>query len=183
MARTLTQWTIADYHRMIAAGLLAERQVELLEGNIIDMAPELPIHRAAYRRSVRHLDLLLGDRAVVFATAPITLPNRSEPQPDICIVRPPESRYDQRHPEPADIFWLIEVSNSTAVYDLGEKANLYARAQILEYWVIDLPKCKLWVHRQPGLERYQDVKSFNAGELSPLAFPQVKVEVEHLLKS
>ena len=96
MARTLTRWKVEDYHRMIANGLLAGRSVELIDGQIVDMAPELPIHRATYRRGSKYLEKLLGSRAVVFSAAPITLPSDGEPEPDISIVKAPESQYDQR---------------------------------------------------------------------------------------
>lgn len=181
MVRTFTHWSIADYHRMIENGLLADRQVELIDGHILDMAPELPIHRVTYRRGVKYLEALLQNRAVVFATAPITLPDSSEPQPDICIAVPPESRYDQRHPHPDDICWLIEVSNSTLSYDLGEKAQVYARNHIREYWVIDIPHTQLWVHRQPRDGQYQSVVQGVTGEISPLALPEVTVAVKRLL--
>ncbi len=166
---------------MIEAGLLAGRQVELLDGNIIDMAPELPIHRATYRRGVRYLESMLGNRVVIFSSAPIVLARNSEPQPDICIAVSPESRYDERHPEPADIYWLIEVSNSTLSYDLEEKASLYALYSIKEYWVIDLPNSQLWVHRQPVQGQYKSVRQLSSGLIASLAFPDIYLEVEKFL--
>lgn len=189
MVRIFTHWSIADYHRMIESGLLADRQVELIDGQILDMAPELPIHRVTYRRGVKYLEALLQNqvqnqvqnRAVVFATAPITLSDSSEPQPDICITVPPESRYDQHHPGSDDIYWLIEVSNSTLSYDLGEKAQAYARNHIREYWVIDIPHTQLWVHRQPRDGQYQSVVQVLTDEISPLALPEVTVAVKRLL--
>ena len=181
MVRTTTHWSIEDYHRMIDSGLLAGRQVELIDGQVFDMTPERPIHRVTYRRAVKYLEGLLENRAVVFATAPITLSDNSEPQPDICIAAPPESRYDQRHPDPGDIYWLIEVSNSTLSYDLGEKAQLYARNNIQEYWVIDIPQTQLWVHRQPQDGQYQSVVQGLTGTIRPLALPEVAVVVERLL--
>lgn len=181
MVRTSTRWSIEDYHRMIDSGLLAGRQVELIDGQVLDMTPERPIHRATYRRGVKYLETLLGDLAVVFATAPITLSDNSEPQPDICIVVPPESRYDQRHPSPEDIYWLIEVSNSTLTYDLGEKAQLYAQNNIQEYWVIDIPQTQLWVHRHPKDGQYQAVVQISTGEVNPLALPNVVVVVNRML--
>ncbi len=180
MARTLTRWTVEDYHRMIESGLLAGRQVELIDGQIIDMAPELPIHRVTYRRGAKYLEGLLGDRAVVFATAPITLLS-GEPQPDICIAAPPESRYDERHPLSEDIYWLIEVSNSTLTYDLAEKARSYAQGKIQEYWVLDIKGSQLWVHREPENGEYQSVRRFSSGKVAPLAFPEIEVEVSRLL--
>jgi Uma2 family endonuclease len=182
MVRTLTRWTTTDYHRMIANGLLANRQVELIDGQIVDMAPELPIHRATYRRGVKYLESLLGDRAIVFSAAPITLPTDGEPQPDITVALPPESRYDDRHPGPEDIDWLIEVSNSTLTYDLGEKAKIYARDGICEYWVIDVSGGQLWVHREPQNSQYGSIQPFSTGTIAPLAMPDVTVDIERLLR-
>ena len=181
MGRTITRWTVEDYHHMIDCGLLAGREVELIDGQIIDMSPERPIHRVTYRRSVKYLETQLGDLAVVFATAPITLVNDGEPQPDICIAMPPESRYDQRHPGPDDIYWLIEASNSTLSYDVGEKAQMYARSGIQEYWVIDIPGQQLRVHREPNRGEYQSVVKHSTGRIAPLAFPHIELDVQRLL--
>lgn len=165
---------------MIESGLLAGRQVELIDGQIIDTAPELPIHRVIYRRGAKYLEEVLGDRAVVFATAPITL-SSGEPQPDICIAAPPESRYDERHPAPEDIYWLIEVSNSTLTYDLQEKSCSYAQGKIQEYWVLDIKGSQLWVHREPENGAYQSVSRFSSGKVTPLALPEIEVDVSRLL--
>ncbi len=182
MVRASTRWTTADYHRMIANGLLVNRQVELIDGQIVDMAPELPVHRATYRRGVKYLEALLGDRAVIFSAAPIMLPTDGEPQPDITVAVPPESRYDDRHPGPEDIHWLIEVSNSTLTYDLREKANAYARDNIRDYWVIDVSRSQLWVHREPKNSQYRSIQKMSAGTLIPLAMPDVTVEIAKLLR-
>ncbi|MBE9066903.1 Uma2 family endonuclease [Leptolyngbya cf. ectocarpi LEGE 11479] len=182
MATTLTRWTVADYHHMIASGLLSGRHVELINGKIVDMAPELPIHRATYRRGVKYLEALLKDQAVVFSAAPITLPNDSEPEPDISIVQSPESRYDEHHPGPSDIYWLIEVSNSTLTYDLGEKANLYAQHGIQDYWVIDIANNQLWVHRQPQDGTYQSIEKYKSGTITPVTMPSIEIKIDRLLK-
>jgi len=148
------------------------------------MAPELPIHRVTYCRGAKYLEERLGDRAVVFATAPVTLPS-GEPQPNICIAAPPESRYDERHPAPEDIYWLIEVSNSTLTYNLEEKARSYAQGKIQEYWVLDIKGSQLWVHlwvhREPENGEYQSVRRFFSGKVAPLALPEIEVEVSKLL--
>ncbi|MGB3294802.1 MAG: Uma2 family endonuclease [Phormidesmis sp.] len=180
MVRTLTRWTVEDYHCMIANGVLAGRQVELIDGQIIDMAPELPIHRATYRRGVKYLAAVLKERAVVFSAAPIILPSDGEPQPDICIAAPPESQYDLRHPGPEDIYWLIEISNSTLSYDLGEKSKVYAQAGIKDYWVADVQRKQLWVHREPKEGKYHSLNQFSSGSISPLLLPDVTILVERL---
>ena len=180
MTRTLTRWTAKDYHHMIETGVLAGRQVELIDGKIVDMAPELPIHRATYRRGVQYLESLLKARAVIFSAAPISLPTDGEPQPDISIVKPPESKYNKRHPSPSDVYWLIEVSNSTLTYDLGEKATAYARDGIPDYWVIDIKHKQVWVHRAPQKEGYASVKQVSSGTVAPLEMPGIEVDVARL---
>jgi Uma2 family endonuclease len=167
---------------MIGIGLLAGRQVELIDGQIIDMSPELPIHRATYRRAVKYLEGLLGSQAIVFATASITLPDHGEPQPDIAILIPPESCYETRYPGSKDIYWLIEVSNSTLDYDLSEKAQIYARSGIPEYWVLDIPGSRLWVHRQPQAGAYRSLVQYASGQVNPAALLDVTVAVERLLR-
>jgi Uma2 family endonuclease len=181
MVRALTRWSVGDYRQMIESGLLSGRQVELIDGQILEITPELPIHRASYRRGVKYLESLLGSQAIIFSTAPITLSEHTEPQPDICIAVPPESRYNTRHPEPADIYGLIEVSNSTPTYDLGEKANLYARNGIQDYWVIDVANQQLWIHREPQAGIFCSIASFSIGQIRLLAFPDVEIEVAKLL--
>ncbi|MEO1620505.1 MAG: Uma2 family endonuclease [Cyanobacteria bacterium J06632_3] len=180
MSRTLTRWTVEDYHQIIANGVLAGRQVELINGQILDMAPEPPIQRATYRRGAKYLEQLLRDRAVIFSAAPIVLPTDGEPQPDISVLHAPETRYDDRHPTPEDVYWLIEVSNSTLAYDLGEKAKAYALDGIEEYWVVDVKARQLWIHRVPTESGYSSVEIASAGTLSPLKMPDVAVDVERM---
>ncbi|MEL6351517.1 MAG: Uma2 family endonuclease [Cyanobacteria bacterium J06627_28] len=180
MVRTLTRWRVSDYHQMIVNGLLAERQVELIDGQIVDMAPELPIHRATYRREAKYLEEILGHRAVIFSAAPITLPSDGEPQPDIAVVKAPETQYDERHPGPEDIYWLIEVSNSTLDYDLGKKAAIYAADNIKDYWVIDVAGKQIWIHREPQNGRYGSVTQIKSGTITPVAMPALKVSVDRL---
>lgn len=120
MAVVTAKWTIEDYHRMIAAGILANRQVELLNGEIIEMAPEGTPHAAYSQEAGDYLRSILGHRAKVREAKPITLLNSaSEPEPDIAIVAPhPIEVYLQHHSYPDAIFWLIEFSDSMLLLEL-----------------------------------------------------------------
>ena len=111
---------------------------------------------------------------------PITLLN-SEPEPDIAIVRLPESAYDDRHPESEDIFWIVEVSNPSLKKDLDIKAGLYAPAKLPEYWVLNLFAKQLIAFRDPQNGQYTLEQTIEAGTLAPLAFPNIQVSVERLL--
>jgi Uma2 family endonuclease len=148
--KTLAKWSVDDYHRMIEVGILRDRRVELLAGEIVEMSPETPIHYNTAKRGARYLEELLAGRADVRFNGPITLLS-SEPEPDIAIVRLPESTYNNRHPEPEDIFWVIEVAKTSLKKDLdlkGYRTNFFA---------------------------------FLQGEVIPLAFPDVRILIERLL--
>jgi Uma2 family endonuclease len=80
-------------------------------------------HAVYCSESVEYLRTLLGDRAKVREAHPITLPNDSEPEPDIAIVRMPNSQYLTHHPYPEDIYWLIKYANTTLRKDLNEKSG------------------------------------------------------------
>ena len=176
---TLAKWSVADYHRMIASGILGDRAVELLAGNIVEMSPEDPLHASRIRKVANTLRLLLNGLALISEAHPVTL-NESEPEPDIAVVRLPESRYDERHPGAEDIFWLIEVANRSLAKDLQEKKQAYATAGISEYWVIDINTNRLTIFRQPQGTDYL-FKQMVIGEIAPLAFPELILSVKQLL--
>jgi Uma2 family endonuclease len=138
----------------------------------------LKCHHSFYGTETgEYLRQLLGNRAKIREAHPITLPNNSEPEPDLAIVRMPAALYRDRHPHVEDIFWLIEISNSTLVKDLGMKKDIYADAGILEYWVMDLQASELIVFRDLTTEGYQSETRLNSGRISPLAFPDISIAV------
>jgi Uma2 family endonuclease len=178
---TTVKWTVADYHRIIAAGILEGRKVELIGGEIIEMAPEGESHAYCSDEAGEYLIYLLGDRAKVRQGKPITLPlNNSEPEPDIAIIQRLGQNYREHHPYPENIFWLIEYSNSTLTKDLGIKNKIYAAAGIAEYWVVNLRTMELIVFRDPTDAGYQFRETLTHGNINPLAFPNVSVAIDRL---
>ncbi|ACB54272.1 hypothetical protein cce_4926 [Crocosphaera subtropica ATCC 51142] len=176
----LAKWSIDDYHQMIEAGILRDRSVELLDGEIVEMSPETPIHYTTAKRGTKYLETLLEGKADVRFNGPITLSN-SEPEPDIAIVRLPESSYYNRHPHPQDIFWIIEVAKTSLKKDLETKLSIYAGEQIQEYWIIDLLTQQIIVFRNPQKEKYCQQFKIGKGTITPLAFSNIEVSVEKLL--
>lgn len=182
---TLAKWTLEDYHRMVASGMLDDRPVELLRGEIVEMSPERMTHAYLMTEAGEYLSRLLEGQAVVRPAHPITLPGYdSEPEPDIAVARPLGREYLDHHPYPGDIFWLIEFSDSSLAKDLDEKRRLYAQAQVPEYWVVDLQQSQLVVFRNPdGTDyRYRRIMTAAGGELTPLAFPELRCSVRRLLE-
>ncbi len=182
MTLTTAKWTVEDYHRMIATGILEGRHVELLNGEIVEMAPEGESHAYSSDEAGEYLIYLLGNRAKVRQAKPITLPpSNSEPEPDIAVVQRLGRDYREHHPYPENIFWLIEYSDSSLSKDLEVKTKVYAAVGIPEYWVINLRRMQLIVFRVPTDEGYQSQETLTQGEINPLAFPDVAVSIERLL--
>jgi Uma2 family endonuclease len=180
MTLTTAKWTIEEYHQLVEIGILDDKQVELLEGIIVDMPPEGMPHAVYCSESIKYLRTLLGDRAEVREAHPITLPNDSEPEPDIAIVRAPIRQYLTHHPYPADIFWLIEYADSTLRKDINEKNRVYAEAEIREYWVVNLQTLELIVFRDLESGTYKSATKLATGNISPLSFPDLQIDVSKL---
>lgn len=183
MTVTTYKWTIKRFHQAIDAGVFDDEPLELLRGELIVMPPEREIHAYRNTETADYLRTLLGDKAKIRDTKPITLPNNSEPSPDITIIKPLGEIYLQHHPYPEDIFWIIEFANTTLNKDLGIKKEIYAEVGIMEYWVVDLKKPELIVFRDLQNQQYQNKLSLTTGSISPLAFPDLSVQVQHIIGS
>ncbi|WGV28379.1 Uma2 family endonuclease [Halotia branconii] len=183
MTVSIAKWTIDEYHRMIDAGILSDRQVELLQGEIVEMPPEGEPHAYCSDEAGEYLAKLLAERAKIRHAKPITLPNDSEPEPDLAIVRRLGREYREHHPYPENIFWLIEYANSSLEKDLEIKSRIYAQAGILEYWIVNLKKLHLMVFRDILDGEYTTKQTLTAGTIQPLAFSDVSVSVERIINS
>jgi Uma2 family endonuclease len=165
------RWTVADVDRMLGSGLLDQTdRVELIEGELIDMAPIGSRHAYTVDAIARKLQRLLGDRQLVRVQNPIRLGELSEPQPDIAVVR--DRSYAAAHPEAADVLLLIEVADTTLEFDRDVKLPLYARHGILESWLIDVAARQLSIHREPAEGEYRRIHRPTMGETLHLLDPQ-----------
>ncbi|MEO1094530.1 MAG: Uma2 family endonuclease [Cyanobacteria bacterium J06638_28] len=131
------KWDITRYHEAVRLGVLGDRQLELLDGDIIVVPPPDPFHEWLIRQIIALLSKALGDTALVEKNRPITLSETSEPVPDIVVLKPQSHEYKYQHPTPADIYLLIEIANSTPERDTKVKRSLCAQAGVAEYWVFD----------------------------------------------
>jgi len=154
-------FTVDDYYRMAEAGILsADDRTELIEGVVVTMSRIGAPHFVTVLRLERLLLDAVGTRAVVSVQGPIRLLPRSEPQPDLALLCPPLDRYEAALPGPADVFLLVEVSDSTLARDRDVKAPLYAAHGIPEYWLVDLAAREVLIHRDPlpAERRWQSVQ-------------------------
>jgi Uma2 family endonuclease len=151
--------TSVEYYQMMESGIIREgERVELISGQIFTMAAKGTRHTLSTRKLFKHLLALIGDRADVQSQDPITLPNNSEPEPDIVIAKLRSDDYVNSHPVPADIILLIEVADSSIKFDRETKAPLYAAAGITEYWIVNLIDDRLEIYRQPEGDIYTSIE-------------------------
>ena len=177
----LRLWTVDEYHRMIETGILTtEDKVELLEGRIIQMSAQRPPHAATTQRTSDYLKAQLMERAYVRMQLPITL-STSEPEPDVAIVRIDPAIYGDHHPTPDEILLLIEVAHTTLVTDREEKALIYARANIADYWILDIVGRRVYIFRNPSNDGYQSTTFLNQdAAIELLAFPEIEIPFSEL---
>ncbi len=175
--------TTDEYHRMAEVGILtADEQVELIAGQIIQKIPKGLCHSALCKRIEKLIERLLGDRALVRLQDPIQLDLYSEPEPDIAVVHPDSSFYEDHHPAPNEIYLIVEIADSTIERDLQLKGNLYAAAGLTDYWVVNVQAQQLHVFRQPQADGYQRQTILRGQQsVNLLAFPECSITVQSCL--
>ena len=174
---------VDEYYAMAEAGILTEDdRVELLDGEIVTMAPIGSLHASCVDMLTRILVTHVGERAVVRVQNPVRLDSRTEPQPDVMLLK--WGDYSQGHPGPEDVLLLIEVSDTTVESDRGVKLPLYARSGIREVWIVDLPAQAVETYSEPEGGAYSRSGSVGLdGELSPAALGDVSLAVKQFLSS
>jgi Uma2 family endonuclease len=168
-----------EYEAMVAQGLFADERIELLEGVIVEMSPQNPRHAAVVERLNNLLARAVGRRASVRPQLPLAVSEESLSEPDIALVAVAD--YDRAHPTTA---WLVvEVADASLRKDRRVKAEVYARAGILEYWIVNLVDDRIEVHNDAGGGAYTQVSTVRAGGSIRLrAFPDVEIAVADVLR-
>ena len=177
------RFTVDDFMLMGEVGILPhDARVELIDGEVIEMNPIGPGHSGRVIRLTQWFSRVLGDRALVSIQNPFQFRPRSQPQPDVMLLRPREDYYTTSHPMAADTLLLIEVSESSLNYDRNTKAPVYAQAGIAEYWIVNLVTMQLIVYRRPVDGEYRDIRVLGKGDtIQPLAFPDITIDVAEIL--
>ena len=178
------RFTRETYHRMYEVGVFGEApRVELLDGEIMMMSPIGPMQGTLVRRLTRYFIKNLPDTIECSAQLPIIAGDHSEPEPDIALVRRRDDDYKQEHPSSADVLLLIEVSESSLKFDLGRKLQLYASIGISEYWVVDVAKQVVLVHRDPAGSTHKRVETAGVESvLTPAGVPECRLDLAWLFR-
>jgi len=175
-------FTVEEYHRMAEAGILSEDdRVELIEGELVTMSPIGSRHAACVARLTALLFPVEG-RGILWVQNPIRLGARSEPQPDVALLRYRPDFYASAHPGPEDVLLVVEVAETSADADRSLKIPLYARYGIPEAWLVDLLEERIEIYRHPTPQGYRSLHIAHRGEtVSPTALPDLELSVDEIL--
>src|SRR5712664_504399 len=184
---TLRRWKRVEYERLVDLGVFEGDPVELIGGQLIVAEPKGSPHATAVGMANDALRAVLPPGWIVRVQDPLALDDESAPEPDIAVVR--GSRADYRHAHPARPALIIEVAESSLRFDRIEKGSLYARAGIVDYWIVNLVDRVLEVYRDPGADvtapygwRYLSVERFTPpSSVAPIGVPATPIPVAALL--
>jgi len=169
---------------MAEAGVLRpDARVELLDGRIIDMSPIGPFHGEVTTHLTEIFAAASKGRWRTRVQNSVRLDEHSEPQPDLVLAKPIAETYRKRHPQPEEVFLLVEVADSSLETDQADKLPAYGRAGIPEVWIVNLKEETIEVYREPNFTGYGTKAVLHPGaQAAPQAFPDALVNVTELLK-
>ena len=184
----LHRFTRHEYKRLLDNGFLREDDpIELVDGLLLVKEPQASPHRTSVLLSAKALERAFGDGWFVQTQSPIILGDRSEPEPDVCVVRGSPRDYVLSHPTRPAL--AVEVAQSGLGIARGRKAATYARGGITDYWIVNLVERVLEVHREPARPGpalrhwgYMSITTLDAAAaIAPLAAPAARIQVADLL--
>jgi Uma2 family endonuclease len=177
------QATIEELYRLYDERDPGEtRRMELINGEIVDMMPPGPFHSSSSSKVNRVVAKKTGDEFIVRCQEPVRINRNNEPQPDIAVVKPRKDEYALAHPGPDDVLLVIEISDSSLEFDLNTKRQTYAKAEIAEYWVLDVNARELHVFLCPWQGDYTEHATFcGEDEVQCTTIRDLKVRVNELL--
>jgi Uma2 family endonuclease len=186
--RKTRRWSRLEYERLIDLGVFQPGDpIELIGGELMVAEPQRAPHYTSIQKTARVLERAFGPSWNVRTQGPMGLDEESEPEPDVAVVPGRPEDYGSAHPSRADL--VVEVSESSLVFDRGHKGSVYARAGISDYWIVNLVDRVLEVYRDPAPDAAAPFGAAYArrevldpaGQVSPLAAPQARIQVRDLL--
>jgi Uma2 family endonuclease len=181
------RWSRAEYERFVAMGaFLPEDRLELIDGDLIQQMPQNTPHTTSLRLTDRAMNRIFGDGYDVRTQMPLIC-GESMPEPDIAVVIGNPRDYRLAHPETAVL--IVEISDTTLGYDRSTKGSLYARAGVIDYWIVNIADRLLEVHRDPAPMaeqmfgwHYRSILPYTEDQsIAPLAAPDLLISIADLL--
>ncbi len=173
---------VDDYYRMAETGILKRQdRVELIDGEIIDLAPVSSEHAGHTNWLTMFFARATEGVAMLSVQTPLRLDAHNEPQPDLMLLRPRKDEYRRSHPTAADVLLLVEVSDTSLGYDRGAKLSLYAKHKIPEVWIVNIPAKSLEIYRQPTDTGFGWKEELQKGTVTPELLLGLSVNLDELL--
>ncbi len=181
------RWTREEYYKLGELGFFDDKRVELIEGEVIEMSPIYSPHATSVTLAGDVLREIFGKGWVVREEKPLSLGINSDPEPDLALIAGKPRDFKEAHPSTAAL--VIEVADSSLLYDRNRKASLYAKAGIADYWIVNLQDRQVEVHRRPIADANAEF-GFSYGDklifleddsVKPLAKPKASIAVADLL--
>lgn len=175
----LRQFDADEYMAMVGAGVFDERKrVELIGGFIVDMSPANPEHNYVIMR-FNEIFVPLMPKFKIWIQGTLRVNKQNVFDPDVMLLRPRAESYKRALPTPADIALVVEVAGSSLSRDRGVKLPIYAKHGVAEYWIADLDREVVVVHRDPQGQAYKSVEEFvRDAAIAPLAAPAHQIVVQ-----
>src|SRR5262249_41216717 len=176
--------TRVEYERLIGLGVFSpDERLELLDGALVVREPQGSRHAAAIRRVLHTLRAALGDAWQIDSQLPLALDDASEPEPDVCVVPHDPRAYRDAHPSRAVL--VVETAKTSYRIARAYKFSLYARAGVLECWLVDVVNERVEVHREPEISpaalygwRYHSVETLRTpAVVRPLIAPDTPIRI------
>jgi len=172
-----------EWRRMGEANIFPPgSRVELINGEILDMAPIGSYHAGHLKNINKLFTRLMPEDLITSVQDPLQLGDLSEPEPDFMLLKPHADNYYSRHPTAEDVLLLIEVADSSLRFDQNEKLHLYAQHGVPEYWLLNLNHKCLEVYRKPNGEAYAEKSTLHSGDTVTLTqLPNLSIQVSAIL--
>ncbi|MDP6454112.1 MAG: Uma2 family endonuclease [SAR202 cluster bacterium] len=180
---TRHRFSVDDYYRMAEVGILThEERVELVLGEIVEMAPIGDRHASSVDRLAESLTIQINMRAIIRSQNPLRLNQDSVVQPDLVLLARRDDYYASTTPDPNSVLLLVEVSDTTLLYDRNVKLPLYARSGVPEVWIVDLQSGQLEVFTEPSDDGYGSSRTLSSEDsVSPSAFDDISLAVADII--
>lgn len=157
-------FSVTDYYKMLETGLLSEQdRVELIHGEIIRISPIGSKHGGYVKTIANLITRKLGHQITISVQDPVRSSEFSEPEPDVAVLKNRDDFYTESHPTPKDVYFLVEVADTSIGYDFDVKLPLYAAAGIPEVWILDVNAQTITQHSQPDANAYLEVDILKKG--------------------
>ena len=183
---TRRRFCVKDFYLMDEAGVFCESdRVELVDGEIVDMAPIGSYHSSCVTTLTHIFVRAVPEGVRVQVQGAVQMDESTMFQPDLAILRPREDNYAESNPTPKDALLVIEVSDSTVAYDRNVKIPRYAQSGVPEVWQVNLVYGLIdrFSDLDPVTVRYRSTQRFSPGQqIVPTQLPNISLEVSEILR-